>query len=157
MAWIEDGPGGRPPGCFLCLAAAQSDPLLVWYDNDVQVILNRFPYNPGHLMVAPRAHRADWAALPDALACAIDRVTRASVRTLAAAMSPEGFNIGSNLGAAAGAGVPGHLHIHVVPRWAGDVNFMPVLAETRVIPEHLERTADKLRPAFAKELGPCAS
>lgn len=155
MAWIEEGPGGRPPGCFLCAAVADRDPCLLWYDDVVQVILNRFPYNPGHLMVAPREHRADWADLPESLAAAVDRVTRAAVRALRSVMAPDGFNIGSNLGAAAGAGVPGHLHVHVVPRWAGDVNFMPVLSETRVIPEHLDRSAAKLRPAVAKELGAC--
>jgi ATP adenylyltransferase len=155
MAWIEEGPAGRPQGCFLCTAVERRDPCLLWYDDDVQVILNRFPYNPGHLMVAPRAHRADWDTLPDALAAALDATGRAAVRAQRAVMSPDGFNVGSNLGVAAGAGVPGHLHLHVVPRWAGDVNFMPVLAETRVIPEHLDRSAAKLRPALAKELGVC--
>jgi len=151
MAYIE-GSEPKSDGCFLCLDHACDRTLLLWDDGGVRVLLNRFPYNPGHALIAPAEHRGDYSTLPDRLASALDRTTRGVVRAFTRVLTPDGVNVGMNLGRAAGAGVPGHLHIHVVPRWSGDNNFMPVLADTRVIPEHLERTVAKLQPALEAEL-----
>ena len=112
------------------------------------VILNRFPYQNGHLMVAPRRHTASLAALPEPEHRDLAETLRRSIDTVAATFHPDGFNLGMNLGAAAGAGVVDHLHWHIVPRWAGDTNFMAAVAETRVIPQHLLETYDRLRAAF---------
>lgn len=156
MAYIKgDDPVARADqGCFLCRAPEETDPLCLWHDDAVMVILNRFPYNPGHLLVAPREHRGDYSRLPDALAASLDRGVRRSVQALERGLEPDGFNVGINLGRPAGAGLPGHLHVHVVPRWGGDNNFMPVLADIHVVPEHLQATADKLRPVIEEVLSP---
>jgi len=111
-------------------------------------MLNKFPYNPGHLMVAPRAHQSSLSALADDQVLAMMRLVQRSEQVLERVMSPEGFNVGVNLGRAAGAGIPDHVHLHMVPRWNGDTNFMPVLDEVKVVNEHLERTWEKLVAAF---------
>ncbi len=134
--------------CALPRAQTDRDNLIVWRGRCVFTILNKFPYNPGHLMVAPYAHVADLDALhPEQLTDLMLGVRRAT-GCLSRVMSPDGYNIGINLGRTAGAGIPGHMHVHVVPRWEGDHNFMPVLAETKVIPEYLHRTYDQLAPWF---------
>ncbi|MFN2388268.1 MAG: HIT domain-containing protein [Actinomycetota bacterium] len=115
----------------------------------VFVILNAFPYNTGHLMVAPVRHTGDLADLAPYERHELMDVTAESVRILTEAMGAHGCNVGMNLGRVAGAGIPGHLHIHVVPRWGGDTNFMPVVGETKVLPEMLDETDAKLRPLFA--------
>jgi ATP adenylyltransferase len=113
------------------------------------VIMNRFPYNNGHVMVVPRRHVSDPSELPaDEFQGLNDLVSRTTA-TLRGAFSPHGFNVGMNLGAAAGAGIAAHCHWHIVPRWNGDTNFMPVLGETKVIGDHLEATYDRLVPVFA--------
>ena len=146
----------KPPktedACFVCRAVESSEDrknLLVHRGEHSIVLLNRFPYNNGHLLICPRRHEGTLEQLTqDEL---IDNVNtlRALMRALTALMSPEGFNVGLNLGAAAGAGLPGHLHWHVVPRWNGDTNFMPVLTETKVIVQSLdvlyERLTEQLR------------
>ena len=99
-------------------------------------------------MVAPRVHTADFAALDHVVAAGVHDLLQRSVRVLTAAFAPAGFNIGMNLGRTAGAGIADHMHWHVVPRWEGDTNFMPLLAETRVMPQHLEQTYDRLLPLF---------
>lgn len=109
-------------------------------------ILNSFPYNPGHLMVAPYRHVTDFS-LTDDEALGLHRLTRDMVSLLRSALRPDGFNIGVNMGAVSGAGFE-HLHVHVVPRWHGDTNFMPVLGETKVLPEALAKTYQKLRDAM---------
>ncbi len=111
-------------------------------------MMNRFPYANGHLMVAPLRHTADFAGLSFEVAAALQRELQHAVAALAAVFAPDGFNIGLNLGRVAGAGFADHLHWHVVPRWEGDTNFMPLLAETRVIPQHIEETYERLRPHF---------
>ena len=117
-------------------------------------ILNAYPYNPGHLLVAPLRHVGELEEVhPDELAEASDLLQR-SVRVLKEVERPDGFNLGMNLGRVAGAGVPGHLHWHVVPRWNGDTNFMPVIGETRVLPELLADSYAKLRPNFREDLEP---
>ena len=107
-------------------------------------ILNRFPYNNGHLLVSPRAHRAELHELSDAETLDLQRTISRMIAALSRAIRPDGFNVGLNLGRAAGAGVPGHLHWHVVPRWNGDANFMPATADTRVIVQSLDSLYDML-------------
>ena len=137
-------------GCIFCPAADEDprDRLRLGSTGHSLVMLNRFPYQSGHVMVAPRRHTADLAALPPAEHADLAETLRRAIAALDAALHPEGFNVGMNLGAAAGAGVVDHLHWHVVPRWSGDTNFMPVLADVKVIPQHLLETWDRLRPAF---------
>jgi len=150
MAYINQEP---QPGCLFCRVLADpSDPdadLVVWRPEDAIVILNKFPYNPGHVMVAPVAHKGDLADLNDAESTSLMRALRRTITVVRQALTPEGFNVGTNIGRAAGAGIPDHVHLHVVPRWNGDTNFMPVLSEVKVINEHLQQTAEKLRQAFA--------
>ena len=112
-------------------------------------MMNKFPYNNGHLMIAPLAHVGSLAQLEDEEMLALMRLVRRSLRVLEGVMQPEGFNVGANIGRVAGAGIPDHVHIHVVPRWNGDTNFLPVLSEVKVINEHLDRTWEKLSEAFA--------
>ena len=134
--------------CALPRAQADRDNLILWRGRRTYAILNKFPYNPGHLMVVPYTHTAQLDGLaPDELTDLMLGVRRA-VGCLRRAMNPDGYNIGINLGRTAGAGIPGHLHYHVVPRWDGDHNFMPIIAETKVIPQHLSRTYDQLAPFF---------
>ena len=142
----------RSNECFLCEAPRATDDketLILLRGNAVYVLLNLYPYNSGHLMVAPYAHTGDLPALEADVAAELMHVTQRSVRALQEAYQPDAFNVGMNLGKAAGAGVPDHLHIHVVPRWNGDTNFMPILAETKVLPESLDQTYERLRPFFA--------
>ena len=114
------------------------------------VLLNAFPYNSGHVMVAPRRHVGAPPDLEQRERHELIDTTFLAVEVLREAMAPEGFNVGMNLGEIAGAGVPGHLHMHVVPRWGGDTNFMPVVGETKVLPEMLADTEAKLRPLFER-------
>lgn len=117
------------------------------------VILNKFPYNAGHLMVVPRRHVAQMAALDDAELGEMAKLTQLCERVLTQAYAPQGINVGMNLGRPAGAGIVDHLHIHLVPRWNGDTNFMTVVGEVRVLPEELPQTAERLRPIFAALAG----
>ena len=118
-------------------------------DPQALAMMNKFPYNNGHLMIAPRAHVGSLTQLDDDQLLAVMRLVRRSLRVLEGVMEPEGFNVGANIGRVAGAGIPDHVHIHVVPRWNGDTNFLPVLSEVKVINEHLDRTWEKLSQAFA--------
>ena len=113
------------------------------------VVLNAFPYGSGHVLVLPRRHVAAISGLTDEESAALWRATTRSVLAIEAAYRPDGANLGANLGRAGGAGIPGHLHLHVLPRWGGDTNFMTAIAETRVLPEDLDDTFTKLRDAFA--------
>ncbi len=112
-------------------------------------ILNKYPYSSGHLMAAPVRHVGSLADLSDEEALELHRVAVAGVEALGGIYSPDGFNLGWNLGRVAGAGITDHVHLHVVPRWSGDTNFMPVLADVKVLPEHLLETRDRLRAAWA--------
>jgi ATP adenylyltransferase len=114
------------------------------------VILNSFPYNPGHLMVAPFRHVGEFRALEPAELAEVDALIGRSIAALEDEMQPHGYNLGMNLGRVAGAGIPDHAHWHVVPRWNGDTNFMPVVGQTRVLPELLEETYARLRPRFRR-------
>ena len=142
---------GSGDGCIFCdhLAAGDDDTAHILYrGSTVFVILNAFPYNTGHVMVAPLRHVGELGDLSDVESAELFGVATKAAGVIGAAMSPEGFNIGANVGAAAGAGVPGHLHVHVVPRWAGDTNFMTTIGDTKVLPEVLAQTDAKLRPGF---------
>jgi len=114
----------------------------------VFALLNLYPYNSGHLMVAPLRHEGDLEALTDDEAVALMRMTVDATRAIKGAYRPDGVNVGMNLGRAAGAGIPTHLHVHVLPRWAADTNFMTSVAEARVLPEALSRTYERLRSAW---------
>jgi ATP adenylyltransferase len=148
--------GTSTSSCIFCDAAdADSDaPLVLYRGVHGFVILNLFPYNNGHLMIVPRRHIASLVeATPAELLELID-LTRRAEMVLTEAYAPQGLNIGVNLGRAAGAGVADHLHMHVVPRWSGDTNFMTVVGTVRVLPETLDQTADRLRPLFEKLAAP---
>jgi ATP adenylyltransferase len=110
--------------------------------------MNLYPYNNGHLLVAPYLHHGDLATLEQSIAADVMALTQRSVDALQRAYRPDAFNVGMNLGKAAGAGVPEHLHVHVVPRWNGDTSFMPVVGDTKVLPETLEETYERLLPIF---------
>lgn len=145
--------GENPPGCLFCrvIAADPADDvsnLVVWRPRGAVVLLNKFPYNSGHLLVAPTLHGNRLDAFDDLATLAVMQALRASVSVLETVLRPEGFNIGANLGTAAGAGIPDHLHLHAVPRWPGDTNFMPVLGDIKIVNEHLLRTAEKVRQGF---------
>jgi ATP adenylyltransferase len=141
----------KPPAadetCFLCagLAAdADRQNLIALRTRQAAVVLNRFPYNNGHLLVAPQAHKGKLAELTADELLEVMETLRAMVAALDDLMHPDGYNIGLNLGRAAGAGLPGHLHWHIVPRWDGDTNFMPILADTKVIVQSLDALYDRL-------------
>ena len=138
-------------GCVFCAALSdpEAEPLIVHRGAACFVILNLFPYNNGHLMVAPRAHVASLTDLGDDQTAAVMTLVRRSLRMLDGVMQPQGFNVGVNIGRVAGAGFPDHVHVHIVPRWDGDTNFLPVVAEVKVVNEHLDRTWEKLSQAFA--------
>jgi ATP adenylyltransferase len=124
--------------------------LVIARDRTCFALLNKYPYNGGHLMIVPYKQAADLNGLTDDELGDLWKLTRRCVNVLTALMKPDGFNIGINLGKVAGAGVEGHLHIHIVPRWNGDTNFMPVLANTRVLPQALDELAAKLRAELTK-------
>jgi len=137
-----------PGECVFCAAARSSDDrdsLIVHRGARNFVILNRFPYTSGHLMVVPYRHAAELEELDEETSAEMMQLSRQCVRHLKALYRPEGLNLGMNLGKSAGAGIAGHLHLHVLPRWTGDTNFMTAVAETRVLPETLEETWDRMR------------
>jgi len=144
--------GSKNAGCIFCEALAANDDrgaLIVLRGKKNFIILNRYPYTSGHVMVVPYAHAAELAAAdPDTLAEMMLLAQRVQT-ALANTYKPEGYNVGMNLGRAAGAGVTGHLHLHVLPRWSGDANFMTVTGETRVEPEELSTTFERLHKALA--------
>jgi ATP adenylyltransferase len=150
MEYITEEPR---PGCLFCRVIEDPDDkdaaLVVWRPHGAIVLLNKFPYNPGHAIVAPEAHVGALEDLDDAQSADLMRALQRTIKVLKAALKPEGFNIGANIGRVAGAGMPDHVHLHVVPRWNGDTNFMPVLGEVKVVNEHLLQTAAKLSEAFA--------
>lgn len=136
---------------FCRIAEAQSDDeanFVLWRGELVYLVLNRFPYSTGHLMVVPYTHEPGLAGLPDACLTEMMRVARNAESVLREVYKPGGLNLGLNLGECAGAGIAGHLHLHILPRWPGDANFMTTIGETRVIPEDLPDTWKKLRPHF---------
>jgi len=137
-------------GLFARIAQSSEDEanLVVTRDRTCYALLNRYPYNGGHLMVVPYRKTPDLNGLTDEELADLWKLTRRCTNALAQVMKPDGFNIGINVGKAAGAGIVEHLHIHIVPRWSGDTNFMPVVAQTSVLPEALKDLAAKLRIAL---------
>jgi ATP adenylyltransferase len=137
-------------GCVFCHARDGDDEksLVVHRGKRAFVVLNKYPYASGHLMVAPNRHEGEFGDLEPDEALEVHRFAAAGLAALAETMRPQGFNVGWNLGRIAGAGVVDHVHLHVVPRWAGDTNFMPVLADVKVLPEALEATRRKLAQAW---------
>ena len=151
---VEYIQAGKAEGCVFCNAGAvkPGEELVLWNGSASVVLLNKFPYNSGHLMVAPARHVSKVEELTPEESGDIFRLIRHSVSGLKDLMNPDRFNIGMHAGRAAGAGIDDHLHMHIVPRWNGDANFMPVLADIKIIPEHLDETMKKLLPRF-KDIG----
>jgi ATP adenylyltransferase len=151
----------KPPGCIFCLGEKKSEDsdkerLILLRDSLTFIMMNRYPYTCGHLLVSPNRHVGTLHdLLPDEMLQLFENV-RISCDLLTKAISPQGFNVGINVGKAAGAGVDDHLHIHVVPRWVGDSNFMTVISDVRVMPENLSATYEKLLPGF-REVGASAA
>jgi ATP adenylyltransferase len=142
-------------GCVFCeaLASEAAAPLVLFRGDICYVILNLYPYNNGHLMVVPNRHVASLAECSVAELGEMMELTRRAEIALAEAYRPQGLNVGINLGRSAGAGVVDHVHIHAVPRWTGDTNFMSVIGQVRVLPEELDETARRLRPIFERLAG----
>ncbi len=141
----------KPKGCVFCAAVEKgvgSKSLLLFGGKHGIVILNKYPYNNGHALVLPRRHCGDFLELNPNEQLEINRCLKQVIYALGETYSPAGFNVGLNLGSAAGAGIPEHLHYHVIPRWRGDTNFFPLIAETKVVVETLEQTFDRLIPYF---------
>ena len=132
-----------------CIFCEPEEELLVHRGGAVLVLLNKFPYSSGHLLVAPHRHLGDFGALTADEAAEVHALAARGIDALRAEYGPHGFNLGWNIGRVAGAGIEAHVHQHVVPRWNGDTSFMPVLGDVKVLPEHLLRTAERLRPHFA--------
>lgn len=141
----------KSEGCVLCGvldSTTDKDAYVLWRGRLAAVVLNAYPYSSGHLMVLPTRHVGEIEGLATEESAELWQALGRSVRALKAAYSPDAMNVGANLGAAAGAGVPGHLHLHVVPRWDADTNFMTTVAETRVLPESLDATYDRVKAAW---------
>jgi len=141
----------KEPVCLFCKLPAENrdrDNLILYRTSLTYVIMNRYPYNNGHLMVIPYHHTSSLEGLSREALAEMMEATRFAIDRLSAAFRPEGFNAGFNIGKVAGAGIEEHIHIHIVPRWAGDASFITVLGEVKVIPEHILQTYDKLYPVF---------
>jgi ATP adenylyltransferase len=152
MAYIREE---QPAGCVFCAAPAagrDSENLILHRGGLCFAMLNAFPYNNGHLLIAPYEHIGELEDVPADTLAEMTQVTQLCVRALKVSHVPDGFNIGLNVGRLAGAGIDEHLHLHVVPRWGGDTNFMPVLADTKVIPQSLEACCDILRGTLERLL-----
>ncbi len=142
--------GDKADGCVFCNALDKSDDLTLYHDHDTMVIMNKFPYINGHLLVAPISHLSELGQLSRHEMAELLAMVNNSTEILKQVMNPDGFNVGLNLGKVAGAGVEEHLHFHIVPRWFGDTNALTVFAEVRVIPEHIKTTYTNLKPHFDK-------
>lgn len=141
----------QPEGCIFCIKAAQADDEanhVVWRGRLAYVLLNTYPYNNGHLMIAPYAHIGELEDLETETVAEVMSLCQDAIRVLKTKFTPQGVNMGLNLGAAAGAGVKDHLHVHLVPRWMGDTNFMPVVSDIRVIPQSLDSAYRILHKGF---------
>lgn len=149
MAYIEQG--SKEEGCIFCEKLNQNDAreaLVLAQTAHSFIMLNKYPYNNGHLLLAPKRHEKDLSRLLSEEYGDLNEALRRSIQIIQEALTPGGINLGMNLGKCAGAGVEDHLHWHVVPRWEGDTNFMPVLGEARVMPQHLLESYDRLSPYF---------
>lgn len=149
MAYIDKGADDE--GCIFCTKHRLEDPraaLVLAQTDHTVVLMNKFPYNNGHLLLAPKRHENDPTKLSSEEFIDLNEALRRSLDNLHRALRPGGVNLGMNLGKCAGAGIEDHLHWHIVPRWEGDTNFMPVVGETRVMPQHLLDSYDRLKPFF---------
>ena len=149
MAYIDQGPNEE--GCIFCDKFRADNPrnaLVLAHTLHSGVMLNKYPYNNGHLLVAPKQHAKDLSSLSPEEYADLNGTLLRAVEIVRQALNPAGINVGMNLGKCAGAGIEDHLHWHIVPRWDGDTNFMPVVAETRVMPQHLLDSYDRLKPLF---------
>lgn len=150
--------GPKDPYCFFCEAAGLKANdrggwkkwLLLYRDRNAEVVINRYPYISGHLLIAPRRHTCDLPGMRKGESKSVWELSRLCLDVLKKVMAPQGFNIGMNLGRAAGAGVEDHLHMHVMPRWVGDTNFMPTIGHTQMVPASLETLWDEMFPVFRK-------
>jgi ATP adenylyltransferase len=141
----------KGPECLFCTIAKKQrdrENLILLRGSYMYIVMNRYPYNNGHLMVVPYVHTSDFRGLGKDALTEMMELTKLSTERISDVMRPEGFNTGLNIGRAAGAGIDEHLHMHIVPRWVGDSSFMALAEETRVIPEHLRETYDKLHPVM---------
>ena len=151
MQYIE---GEKPKGCVLCEAVAKGEgreALVLYVGKHAFVMMNRYPYTSGHLMIVPKRHVGSIELLPKEEYHELADLVQLSTKVLKKAFNPQGINIGMNLGAAAGAGITEHCHVHILPRWTGDTNFMSVIGDVRVIPQGLYDTFDKLYRLFKEE------
>ena len=149
MAYIDDD--AKQPGCIFCTKYQQSDlkaGLVLSHSRHTVVMMNKYPYNNGHLLVAPKRHENNLANLAPEEYSDLSEVLRRAIEITKQVYNPGGLNVGMNLGKCAGAGIEDHLHWHIVPRWEGDTNFMPVVGETRVMPQHLADSYDRLARHF---------
>ncbi|RLF76103.1 HIT family hydrolase [Thermococci archaeon] len=143
-------------GCIFCDFPKENrdrERLILYRGEHAFVIMNNYPYNPGHVMIAPYRHVGKWEELTDEELLDMMKLSQLMIKALKRAMNPDGFNLGVNLGRVAGAGIEDHVHIHIVPRWNGDTNFMPVVADTKIIPESLEETYKELKNTLKEILG----
>ncbi|TFG93837.1 MAG: HIT domain-containing protein [Calditrichales bacterium] len=147
MEYIQ---GRKDEGCIFCEAISEQDELTLYKGSTTLVVMNKYPYINGHLLVAPNRHLSSLEQLSRSEKGDLLQTVDQSIAVLKTAMHPDGFNVGLNLGKVAGAGMEAHLHFHIVPRWSGDTNAFTVFAEVRVIPEHLKSTYNKLKPYFDK-------
>jgi ATP adenylyltransferase len=153
LAYIQGEDESRTDGCVFCVRdCCDDDPgrLILHRGEHAFVVMNKYPYSNGHLLIAPYRHIADVGDLSEEEALEMHRLLVMAKSVLAETVCAQGFNVGMNLGQIAGAGIAEHLHLHIVPRWSGDTNFMPVFADVRVIPQHLEATHRLLLAAFAR-------
>lgn len=144
---------GKSEGCFLCealLKEPSKENLVLKVFDKAFVIMNKYPYNSGHLMVVPKRHISHLKLLTKEESLEIFELTNISLEVLSTVLKPDGFNLGFNLGRASGAGLETHIHEHIVPRWVGDTNFMPTIAKTKVLSQSLEELYDRMKPEFDK-------
>jgi ATP adenylyltransferase len=149
MTYIEDG--AKEEGCIFCTKFQSQDlrgALVLSQTTHTAVMLNKYPYNNGHLLLAPKRHENNLASLSTEEYIDLSETLRRSIQVVREVFNPGGVNVGMNLGKCAGAGIEDHLHWHIVPRWEGDTNFMPVIGDTRVMPQHLLHSYDRLQPHF---------
>ncbi|MDZ7731360.1 MAG: HIT domain-containing protein [Natrialbaceae archaeon] len=156
IEWVRRDDRTMDGECVFCSLPRQDsdrENLVVARSDSAYVLLNNYPYNPGHLLVIPYVHEADYPSLSDDVLLDHSKLTQRALQALETALNPDGFNTGMNLGTAAGGSIGDHLHTHVVPRWSGDTNFMPIVDDTKVIVEALDATYDSIHEAFAEQQG----
>ncbi len=142
--------GEKVDGCIFCKCSVRCDEFVLYEGKNVFVMMNKYPYVNGHLMIIPNRHVGKYEELTQVERIEIFNLLETAIKALRESLNPSGFNVGMNIGKAAGAGVEAHIHLHVIPRWEGDTNFMSVVGNVRVIPEDVETTAAKLAPLFKK-------